>query len=298
MKYKFNKNSSPLKYILTFFLIATSTSYNNVFCSGGIRGWLMKFAEPSPSPFPSLSLSGEAKVSYIETRTSITVKNNEASGEIIKSLNKQCEHLANQVLVEKDSILKLKFAEAAQKCNELRTGFQQSLNQMGTSSSTGSVSGSGEASSGGVLAGSPQSPSLSYINDFYFFRTCDSSILLGGILSYFFLIVMILQLYIFLNLCKSLLIKDYIFSYVGVLKKISFGFWEFFLLFFVGIFYIFLFYFMVMYDLNLETTQVAISDNAYKNQIHRFLTKTTMYYVKTSLGLPADPPCADGGCFD
>ena len=51
----------------------------------------------------------------------------------------------------KDSILKLKFAEAAHKCNELRTGFQQSLNQTGTSSSTGSVSGSGEASSGGVL---------------------------------------------------------------------------------------------------------------------------------------------------
>ena len=67
--------------------------------------------------------------------------------------------------------------------------------------------------------------------------------------------------------------------------------------FFLG-FNIFLFYFMVMYDLNLETTQVAISDNAYKNQIHRFLTKSTMYFVKCSLGLPADPPCADGSCFD
>ena len=145
MKYKFNKKS-PVIYILTFFLIAISTSYKNVFCSGLIKNWFMPAA-----PSPSLSLSGEAKVSYIETRTSITVKNNEASGEIIKSLNKQCEHLANQVLVEKDSILKLKFAEAAQECNELRTGFQQSLNQTGTSSSTGSVSGSGEASSGGVF---------------------------------------------------------------------------------------------------------------------------------------------------
>ena len=146
---------------------------------------------------------------------------------------------------------------------------------------------------GNVLALSP-----SYNKDFVFFRDLDLSIFSIGFLSYIFLINMILQLYILIHFCKSIFIKEYIFSYLGIIKKISFSFWEFFILCFIGIFYIFIFYFLVIYDLNLETTQVVVSDNSHNHTMNRLVLTSIRFFLLTSLGIEVDPPCADGDCFN
>jgi len=152
---------------------------------------------------------------------------------------------------------------------------------------------SGSFGESNVVAQSP-----SYTKDFVFFKDLDLSIVSVGLLSYLFLINIILQLYILIYFCKSIFIKEYIFSYVGIIKKISFSFWEFFILCFIGIFYIFIFYFLVIYDLNLETTQVVVSDNSHNHKMNRLILQSIRFFLLTSLGIEVEPPCKDGECFD
>lgn len=175
-------------------------------------------------------------------------------------------------------------------------GFFESINSTTittTNEGMGTFTGSGSFGESNVVAQSP-----SYTRDFVFFKDLDLSIVSVGLLSYLFLINIILQLYILIYFCKSIFIKEYIFSYVGIIKKISFSFWEFFIFCFVGLFYIFIFYFLVIYDLNLETTQVVVSDNSHNHKMNRLILQSIRFFILTSLGIEVEPPCKDGECFD
>jgi len=282
--------------ILGLFLIMSSNfCVNKVFCSGnGIFDWFMG-NKKSPIPSPSIGFSGEGKGNYNNTRTNVNEQNYKDTVSLQKELKNECDFMTSYAKKIEDKDTQLKLFDLGMSCYDKRVKLQMSLNTLETNTEGQSLSGS--VSSSGSL-GKKLAESPSYIGDFRFFHHCDVSILGAGFLSYIFFINILLQLYIFFYLCKSFFVKEYIFSYFGILKGISFSFWEFFIFFFVGIFYIFIFYFIVIHDLNLETTQVAISNNYHNHQMARLTLKSTRFFLLTSLGIDVDPPCKDGDCFD
>ena len=107
---------------------------------------------------------------------------------------------------------------------------------------------------GRVIATSSIIPSFE--ERFVFFKFIDFSYCFPYVFLYIFLISFFLQFYLLCCFFKSIFIKEYIFSYITLLKKqLQFSFWEFLMILFTGFVFTFTCIGVDVYDKNIETAQ-------------------------------------------
>jgi len=137
--------------------------------------------------------------------------------------------------------------------------------------------------------------SSSYEDGFIFFESIDSTYILLYVSSYIFILFFLLQFYLFCCFLKSLLIKEYVFSYLVHLLKINLSFYQFIVIFFIGFFFVNFLIAADIYDINMKMYQLSVIDRNFNIETLRLELGELKYYYFDSIGLKAESPCELAG---
>ena len=210
---------------------------------------------------------------------------------------KKCENLWERADNLPEGSSKGQAYKTAQKCtdsqNDLMKSFLENLKKT-------------DVFKVGISAGSvPENKGASgnkgdiYEDGFIFFESIDFSYIFLYVSSYIFILFFLLQFYLFCCFLRSLLIKEYLFSYLGYLKEINFSFYQFIVIFFIGFFFVNFSIAADIYDVNMQMYQLSVVDRNYNIETLRLDLGELKYHYFDSIGLKTKSPCELAGtCID
>jgi len=186
----------------------------------------------------------------------------------------------------------------AQKCTDSQNDLLKTFLNVSKNEETLKVGvsvGPASENKGSILSASPFKKPPFYEDGFIFFESIDTSYILLYVSSYIFILFFLLQFYLFCCFLKSLLIKEYIFSYKVHLKKINFSFYQFIVIFFIGFFFVNFSIAVDIYDINMKMYQLSVVDRNFNIETLRLELGELKYYYFDSIGLKAKSPCELAG---
>lgn len=230
--------------------------------------------------------------------SSLKVMREENLNQRFQDQEKKCDSLWERADNLPEGLNKDQAYKTALKCtdsqNDLMKSFLENLKK--TDVFKVGIS-SGSENKGDIISLSPLKKPPFYEDGFIFFESIDFSYIFLYISSYIFILFFLLQFYLFCCFLRSLLIKEYLFSYLVNLKGINFSFYQFIVIFFIGFFFVNFSIAADIYDVNMQMFQLSVVDRNFNIETLRLDLGELKYHYFTSIGLKAKSPCElSGNC--